>query len=101
MHENKRDHEILYTLTIPRASSKDSGIYSCSITDIMSNDSQTKQLMIHVYGAKVKIYDTLDPRLTQINFLLSNLQFLSFFFYTFHRKRLPVHIASVCPVRVG
>lgn len=52
MHENKRDHEILYTLTIPQASSKDSGIYSCSITDIMSNDSQTKQLMIHVYGAK-------------------------------------------------
>lgn len=56
VHENKRDHEILYTLTIPRASSKDSGIYSCSITDIMSNDSQTKQLMIHVYGAKASIY---------------------------------------------
>lgn len=52
VNENKRDNEILYTLTIPQASSKDSGIYSCSITDIMSNDSQTKQLMIHVYGAK-------------------------------------------------
>lgn len=98
MHENKRDHEILYTLTIPRASSKDSGIYSCSITDIMSNDSQTKQLMIHVYGAKASIHHTLEPRLTQIHFLSSNLRFVSVFLYTLHRKHLPVHIASICPV---
>lgn len=69
MHENKRDHEILYTLTISRASSKDSGIYSCSITDIMSNDSQTKQLMINVYGAKTSIYLALELRRTQIHFL--------------------------------
>uniref|UniRef100_A0A8C5G444 Platelet-derived growth factor receptor alpha n=1 Tax=Gouania willdenowi TaxID=441366 RepID=A0A8C5G444_GOUWI len=32
------DQEILYTLTIPQASTKDSGIYSCSITDIMTNE---------------------------------------------------------------
>uniref|UniRef100_A0A8C5DXD3 receptor protein-tyrosine kinase n=1 Tax=Gouania willdenowi TaxID=441366 RepID=A0A8C5DXD3_GOUWI len=38
VHENKRDQEILYTLTIPQASTKDSGIYSCSITDIMTNE---------------------------------------------------------------
>lgn len=60
VQENKRDHEILYTLTIPQASSKDSGIYSCSITDIMSNDSQTKQLLIHVYGAKAQINHSSD-----------------------------------------
>ncbi|KAF7653152.1 hypothetical protein LDENG_00086480 [Lucifuga dentata] len=49
VHENKRDQEILYTLTIPQASTKDSGIYTCSITDIMSNESQTKELTITVY----------------------------------------------------
>lgn len=52
VHENKRDQEILYTLTIPQASTKDSGIYSCSITDIITNDSQTKQLAIRVFGMK-------------------------------------------------
>lgn len=50
VHENKRNQEILYTLTIPQASTKDSGIYSCSITDIMNNEIQTKQLAIHVFG---------------------------------------------------
>uniref|UniRef100_A0AAQ5XSM5 Platelet-derived growth factor receptor alpha n=1 Tax=Amphiprion ocellaris TaxID=80972 RepID=A0AAQ5XSM5_AMPOC len=39
LHENKRDQEILYILTIPQASTKDSGIYSCSITDIISNET--------------------------------------------------------------
>ncbi|KAE8294515.1 Platelet-derived growth factor receptor alpha [Larimichthys crocea] len=52
VHENKRDQEILYTLTIPQASTKDSGIYSCSITDIISNESQTKQLAIQVFGSE-------------------------------------------------
>lgn len=52
VHENKRDQEILYTLTIPQATAKDSGIYACSITDIISNESQTKQLAVTVYGIK-------------------------------------------------
>ncbi|XP_036970034.1 platelet-derived growth factor receptor alpha [Acanthopagrus latus] len=52
VHENKRDQEILYTLTIPQASTKDSGIYSCSITDIITNDSQTKQLAIRVFAGE-------------------------------------------------
>lgn len=52
MRENKRDQEILYTLTIPQASTKDSGIYACSITDIISNESQTKELTLTVYGIK-------------------------------------------------
>lgn len=52
VHENKRDQEILYTLTIPQASTKDSGVYSCSITDIISNESQTKQLAVRVFGMK-------------------------------------------------
>ncbi|XP_051511426.1 platelet-derived growth factor receptor alpha-like [Myxocyprinus asiaticus] len=47
--ENKRDMEIYYTLTVSNASPKDSGIYACSITDITSNESQTKQLTITVY----------------------------------------------------
>lgn len=51
VHENKRDQEILYTLTIPQASTKDSGIYSCSITDIISNESQTKQLAVRVFAS--------------------------------------------------
>uniref|UniRef100_A0A8D3DK21 Platelet-derived growth factor receptor alpha n=1 Tax=Scophthalmus maximus TaxID=52904 RepID=A0A8D3DK21_SCOMX len=44
----RKDQEILYTLTIPQATTKDSGIYSCSITDIISNESQTKQLSIRL-----------------------------------------------------
>ncbi|XP_040896819.1 platelet-derived growth factor receptor alpha [Toxotes jaculatrix] len=52
VHENKKDQEILYTLMIPHASTKDSGIYSCSITDIMSNESQTRQLAIRVFGSE-------------------------------------------------
>lgn len=52
MHENKKDQEILYTLTVPQASVKDTGIYSCSITDIITNKSQTKQIAIRVYGAR-------------------------------------------------
>uniref|UniRef100_A0A3B5AQL0 Platelet-derived growth factor receptor alpha n=1 Tax=Stegastes partitus TaxID=144197 RepID=A0A3B5AQL0_9TELE len=38
-YPGKLVREILYTLTIPQASTKDSGIYSCSITDIMSNET--------------------------------------------------------------
>ncbi|XP_055021037.1 platelet-derived growth factor receptor alpha [Boleophthalmus pectinirostris] len=47
--EDQRNQEILYTLSIPHASTKDSGIYTCSITDVMSNDSQTKTLTVTVY----------------------------------------------------
>ncbi|KAK9518941.1 hypothetical protein VZT92_021706 [Zoarces viviparus] len=52
VQENKRDQEIRYTLTIPQASTKDSGIYSCSITDIISNESQTKELAIRVFASE-------------------------------------------------
>ncbi|XP_075943395.1 platelet-derived growth factor receptor alpha [Anarhichas minor] len=52
VQENKRDQEIRYTLTIPQASAKDSGIYSCSITDIISNESQTKELAIRVFASE-------------------------------------------------
>ncbi|XP_069555354.1 platelet-derived growth factor receptor alpha [Brachyistius frenatus] len=52
VHENKRDQEILYTLTIPNASTKDSGIYSCSITDIITNETQIKQVAVRVYATK-------------------------------------------------
>lgn len=52
VRENKRTQEIFYTLTIPQASTKDSGIYSCSITDILSNSGQTKQLAIQVYASE-------------------------------------------------
>uniref|UniRef100_A0A8C6UG30 Platelet-derived growth factor receptor alpha n=1 Tax=Neogobius melanostomus TaxID=47308 RepID=A0A8C6UG30_9GOBI len=42
--ENDRNKEILYTLTIPQATTKDSGLYSCSISDSIGGDSQTKTL---------------------------------------------------------
>lgn len=47
--ENERDLEIHYTLRVTNASHKDSGVYACSITNINSNESQTKQLTITVY----------------------------------------------------
>ncbi|KAM6963198.1 platelet-derived growth factor receptor alpha [Aplochiton taeniatus] len=49
VRENKRDQEIHYTMTIPQASVKDSGVYACSITDIITNESQAKELIITVY----------------------------------------------------
>ncbi|XP_017284260.1 platelet-derived growth factor receptor alpha [Kryptolebias marmoratus] len=52
VRENKRDQEVIYTLTIPQATTKDSGIYSCSITDIISNESQMKQLAIQVFASE-------------------------------------------------
>ncbi|KAL1254660.1 hypothetical protein QQF64_016889, partial [Cirrhinus molitorella] len=60
--ENKRDLEIYYTLTVANASPKDSGIYACSITDILSNESQTKQLTITVYDREfVRINPSTAP----------------------------------------
>ncbi|XP_077076669.1 platelet-derived growth factor receptor alpha [Siphateles boraxobius] len=47
--ESERDLEIHYTLRVTNASPKDSGVYACSITNINSNESQTKQLTITVY----------------------------------------------------
>lgn len=52
VQENKREQEIRYTLTIPHASAKDGGIYSCSITDIISNESQTKEIAVRVFGTE-------------------------------------------------
>lgn len=62
VRENKRDQEIQYTLTVPQASAKDSGIYVCSITDIVSNESQTKELAITVYGMFVSLFIYLITR---------------------------------------
>ncbi|KAM3620154.1 uncharacterized protein V6R79_018966 [Siganus canaliculatus] len=52
VHENKRNQEIIYTLMIQHASAKDSGIYSCSITDIITNESQTKEIAVHVFESE-------------------------------------------------
>lgn len=52
VQENKREQEIRYTLTIPHASAKDGGIYSCSITDIISNESQTKEIAVRVFDGE-------------------------------------------------
>ncbi|XP_062858175.1 platelet-derived growth factor receptor alpha isoform X2 [Trichomycterus rosablanca] len=49
LKENKRDQEIRYTLTVSDATVKDSGIYVCSITDVISQDYQLKELNITVY----------------------------------------------------
>ncbi|XP_028658062.1 platelet-derived growth factor receptor alpha [Erpetoichthys calabaricus] len=47
--ENKKDVEISYTLTIPQASVKDSGLYECSITQVMNELTQTRNVSITVY----------------------------------------------------
>ncbi|XP_031430244.1 platelet-derived growth factor receptor alpha isoform X2 [Clupea harengus] len=49
VRENRREMTINYTLRMSDVSLKDSGIYACSITDIMSNESQTKELTVTVY----------------------------------------------------
>ncbi|XP_030228589.1 platelet-derived growth factor receptor alpha isoform X2 [Gadus morhua] len=49
--ENTLKREIYYTLTIRQASIKDSGLYACSITDIINNLSHTKEQIITVYAA--------------------------------------------------
>ncbi|KAF4070920.1 hypothetical protein AMELA_G00279030 [Ameiurus melas] len=58
LKENKKDQEIYYTLTVPDARTKDSGTYACSISDIMSNESQIKELTITVYERE---FVSLDP----------------------------------------
>lgn len=50
VQENKKESKILYTLTIAQASTKDSGTYSCSITDVASRDTETKEIVIQVFG---------------------------------------------------
>ncbi|XP_072294210.1 platelet-derived growth factor receptor alpha isoform X2 [Eucyclogobius newberryi] len=50
--EDQKNQEIWYTLTIPHASTKDSGSYTCSITDVMSSDSQTKTLKVTVFASE-------------------------------------------------
>ncbi|XP_064190035.1 platelet-derived growth factor receptor alpha [Anguilla rostrata] len=58
VRENKKEQEIRYTLTIPQASTKDSGLYACSINDIMSSDSLTREMTITVYA---RPFVSLDP----------------------------------------
>uniref|UniRef100_A0A665TS07 Platelet-derived growth factor receptor alpha n=1 Tax=Echeneis naucrates TaxID=173247 RepID=A0A665TS07_ECHNA len=55
--------KILYTLTIPQASTKDSGIYTCSITDVITNENQTKHQVISVFG--MKAFMSVQPRFRQ------------------------------------
>ncbi|KAL6107560.1 pdgfra [Pungitius sinensis] len=47
-----RLQEIRYNLTIHQVSVKDSGIYSCSITDVVSEESQTKEVAIRVFASE-------------------------------------------------
>ncbi|KAG9330015.1 hypothetical protein JZ751_027623 [Albula glossodonta] len=65
VRENKKEQEIRYTLTIPQASTKDSGIYACSITDIMSSDTQTKEVTVTVYE---RPFVSLTPMFTHSQF---------------------------------
>ncbi|KAJ8368411.1 hypothetical protein SKAU_G00084390 [Synaphobranchus kaupii] len=65
VRENKKEQEIRYTLTIPQASTKDSGVYACSITDIMSSDSLTRELSLTVYD---RPFVSLDPLFVRSQF---------------------------------
>ncbi|XP_063057400.1 platelet-derived growth factor receptor alpha isoform X2 [Engraulis encrasicolus] len=49
VRENRREQTINYSLQIADVTLKDSGVYACSITDIASNESQTKELTVTVY----------------------------------------------------
>ncbi|XP_062306427.1 platelet-derived growth factor receptor alpha [Osmerus eperlanus] len=65
VRENKREQEIQYTLTIGQASAKDSGSYACTITDIISDKTQTMELVINVYeSAFVSLRPSFSPRET-------------------------------------
>ncbi|MGH0125397.1 UNVERIFIED_CONTAM: hypothetical protein FKN15_028333 [Acipenser sinensis] len=63
--ENKKDVEIRYTLSIPQASVKDSGLYECSITHVMSDEIQVKKIIITVYE---KGFITLDPKFAEMEY---------------------------------
>ncbi|RXM28947.1 Platelet-derived growth factor receptor alpha [Acipenser ruthenus] len=63
--ENKKDVEIWYTLSIPQASVKDSGLYECSITHVMSDEIQVKKVTITVYE---KGFITLDPKFAEMEY---------------------------------
>ncbi|KAM8873655.1 platelet-derived growth factor receptor alpha isoform 2-T2 [Spinachia spinachia] len=52
VEDNQKLQEIRYTLSIPQASVKDSGIYSCSITDIVSDKTQTKEVAVRVFASE-------------------------------------------------
>lgn len=93
VHDNKKDQETLYTLTVPQASVKDTGIYSCSITDIFNNNSQTKQIAIWVYGAW-KL-----PSRPSVFLVLTHQKLINLF--VFDSERVHVHPAGVQGVRVG
>uniref|UniRef100_A0A3Q2CTE8 receptor protein-tyrosine kinase n=1 Tax=Cyprinodon variegatus TaxID=28743 RepID=A0A3Q2CTE8_CYPVA len=58
VRESRKDREILYTLTIPHASTKDSGNYSCSITTVASRETQTKEIAIQVFAGE---FLTINP----------------------------------------
>ncbi|CAL8255198.1 unnamed protein product [Merluccius merluccius] len=55
--ENTLKRDIYYTLTIPHASVKDSGLYACTITDIVSDERQIKELLITVYAGPLLSMD--------------------------------------------
>ncbi|XP_066575984.1 platelet-derived growth factor receptor alpha [Amia ocellicauda] len=63
--ENRKDVEIRYTLTIKEASLKDTGVYECSIMDIMTNQVKMKEVNITVYE---KGFITLHPMFSQMEY---------------------------------
>ncbi|KAL4635447.1 platelet-derived growth factor receptor alpha [Arapaima gigas] len=63
--ENKKKREIQYTLTIPQAQVKDSGLYQCDISDIDSEMSITRKVTITVYE---KDFISLEPTFPQMQF---------------------------------
>ncbi|XP_018588678.1 platelet-derived growth factor receptor alpha isoform X2 [Scleropages formosus] len=63
--ENKKKKEIQYTLTIPQAQAKDSGLYECSISDIDSDVSITREVTITVYE---RDFIVLEPSFAAIQF---------------------------------
>ncbi|XP_072568564.1 platelet-derived growth factor receptor alpha [Paramormyrops kingsleyae] len=63
VRESKASQEINYTLTISQATTKDSGLYECSITDIMTTITRTKKVEITVYE---RDFISLEPTFTAV-----------------------------------
>ncbi|XP_066533035.1 platelet-derived growth factor receptor alpha isoform X2 [Hoplias malabaricus] len=62
VEDYNQNQQIRYNWTVSGATVKDSGVYACSITDILNNESQTKEITITVYVETAKLDDVREFR---------------------------------------
>lgn len=49
---------VIYTLSIPKATSQDSGSYECSVTHIISGEVRVSSVAVTVFGKSLSIQNT-------------------------------------------